>query len=176
MDPTGTTHVVAEISVAFLGFAGIVGALARGQLTPAHPHTWLGFWTMLEFALALLFASLLPALLNQLGFSAWTSARLASAALGGFLILHLTLVTPLFVRARRGVRWPLSIQLLDLATFASLLIAGLSQTLNALGFAWGSAMGGFLVGLYFLLVVSGLNFALLAYLILLPEPDAPDDD
>ncbi len=176
MDETGTTHVIAELSVGFIGFAGIVGALARGQLVPEHRHTWLGFWTMIEFGLALLFGSLLPSLLHHLGFTPWPAARISSAVLGAFLIGHLTLVTPLFMRARRGVKWPLGIQLLDGTTFLSLILAAVSQALNALGVPFTTSIGGFLLGLYLLLIVSGLNFALLAYLILLPEPDVPEDD
>ena len=35
MDAEGTLEVIAEISIAFTGFAGIVGALAGARLRPA---------------------------------------------------------------------------------------------------------------------------------------------
>ena len=174
MDASDSMHVIAEISVGFIGFAGIVGALARGQLTPEHRHTWLGFWTMIEFGLVMLLASLLPSLLALLG--AANPMRLASALFALFLVGHLALITPRFARARRGVDWPRGILLLDAATFLFLVIAAVSQSANALGLGFATRSGGFLLGLYSLLVVSGLNFALLAYLILLPEADDVDDD
>lgn len=175
MEASGTLQVIAEIAVAFIGFAGIVGALARGQLSPEDPHSWLGFWTMIEFGLAMLLAALLPSLLFHLGTDTPSLWGFSSGVLALYLLVHLTFVTPLFIRARRGVSWPLGIVLLDVATFICLLLAFVSQTLNAFDVGFDTGIGGFLVGLYLLLMVSGLNFALLAYLLLLPEMESPND-
>jgi hypothetical protein len=169
MEAEGTTQVIAEIAVAFIGFAGIVGALARGQLRPDRRHTWLGFWTMIEFGLAMLLAALLPALLYHLGSESTQIWRISSSVFAVFLMAHLSLVTPRYVRARRGVRWPIGIHVLDIALFILLLMAFVSQILNAMGIAFTTPVGGFLIGLYLLLVLSGFNFALLVYLLLLPE-------
>ena len=129
---------------------------------------------MIEFGLVLLLASLLPALLGLLGVK--DPMRTASSFVALFLIVHIGFVSPLFIRARRGTEWPLGIRLLDIATFTGLLVAVVSQSMNALAFGFATPAGGFLLGLYALLVVSGLNFALLAYLMLLPEADVPEAD
>jgi hypothetical protein len=52
------------------------------------------------------------------------------------------------------------------------VIAFLSQLLNALGLGLQQSVGGFLVGLYLLLLLSGLNFVYLIFVLVRPE-DAP---
>ena len=49
------------------------------------------------------------------------------------------------------------------------MIALVSQLLNALGVGLPQSAGGFLIGLYCLLLVSGLNFAGLMFVLLRPE-------
>lgn len=168
MDPSNTTHLIAEVAIGFTGFAGIVGALGRDKLSPADPHLWLGFWTMIEFGLATLFAALLPALLHHLGVGDSDAApwRISSGVFTLFLTAHIALVTPLFIRARTGAGWSRGLVALDIATFLCLITAWVTQAANALGWLFASATGGLLLGLYLLLMVSGFNFALLAYLIL----------
>ena len=67
MDAEGTLEVIAEIAIAFTGFAGIVGALARERLKPSQPGVWLGFWVMIESSLGVLLAALFPMLPHYLG-------------------------------------------------------------------------------------------------------------
>ncbi len=77
MEAEGTLQVFAEISIAFVGFAGIVGALAGGRLRPSQPHIWLAFWAMIEGGLGTLFAALFPVLPYYLGLSerqVWASS------------------------------------------------------------------------------------------------------
>jgi hypothetical protein len=172
MEAEGTTQIIAEIAIAFTGFAGIVGAFGRERLKPDHPHAWLGFWTMIEFGLVTLFAALLPSVLYHVGAGSWDVWKLASSAFALFLLAHLAFVTPLFLRARRGIVWPRGLYIIDVSTLVCLLLAFVSQTTNAFGLLFANRVGGFLLGLYLLLLVSGLNFALLVYLILEPEPES----
>ena len=67
MEAEGTLEVIAEISIAFTGFAGIFGALAGGRLRPDQPHVWLPFWGMIEVGMGTLFAALFPLLPYHLG-------------------------------------------------------------------------------------------------------------
>ena len=168
MNAADTMHLIAEVAIGFTGFAGIVGALGRERLRADDPHLWLGFWTMIEFGLATLLAALLPSVAFHTGLadSAGGAARLTSGVFTAWLVAHLVLVTPLFVRARRGANWSRGLVTLDVATFLCLLTAFVSQSANMLGRGFESAEGGLLLGLYMLLMVSGFNFALLVYLML----------
>ena len=67
MEAQSTLEVVAEISIAFMGFAGIVGALGGRRLTPERPHVWVPFWVIIEVGLGTLLVALLPMLLHHLG-------------------------------------------------------------------------------------------------------------
>ena len=105
MEVTGTLEVLAEIAIAFAGFAGIVGALAGTKLSPDHPSVWLPFWCIIEFSLATLFAALLPIVHHELGAPSPLVWALSSGILAAFLLCHFVLVTPRFLRAdRQGVR------------------------------------------------------------------------
>ena len=168
MEAEGTLQVVAEISIAFVGFAGIVGALAGGRLRPSQPHVWLPFWVMIEGGLGTLFAALFPVLPYYLGLSerqVWASS---SSLVVILIVCHLLFMSPRFIRAFRDQSW-VRLWALDILVQASLLIALLTQLLNALGIGLQQSVGGFLVGLYFLLLISGLNFAYLIFVLVRPE-------
>ena len=168
MDAEGTLEVIAEISIAFTGFAGIVGALAGARLRPAQLQVWLSFWFMIESGLGTLFAALFPMLPYHLGLP---DPHVWSASSGFVVILivcHIAFMSPRFIRASRdpsNVRVPA----LQIGARSALVIALVSQLLNALGVGLPQSAGGFLIGLYCLLLLSGLNFAGLMFVLLRPE-------
>ncbi len=84
------------------------------------------------------------------------------------IVCHLVFMSPRFIRAFRDQSW-VRLWALDILVQASLLIALLTQLLNALGIGLQQSVGGFLVGLYFLLLISGLNFAYLILVLVRPE-------
>ena len=168
MDAEGTLEVIAEISIAFTGFAGIVGALAGARLRPTQLHVWLPFWLMIESGLGTLFAALFPMLPHHLGLP---DRHLWSASSGLIVILivcHGAFMSPRFIRAQRD---PSSVRLpvLQIAVRVALVVALVSQLLNAFGVGLPQSAGGFLIGLYFLLLVSGLNFVYLVVVLLRSE-------
>ncbi len=168
MEAEGTLQVVAEISIAFVGFAGIVGALAGGRLKPSQPHVWLPFWAMIEGGLGTLFAALFPVLPYYFGLpkrQVWASS---SGLIVILIVCHLVFMSPRFIRAVRGPAW-VRLLGLEIPLQSALLIAFLTQLLNALGIGLQQSVGGFLVGLYFLLLISGLNFAYLIFVLVRPE-------
>ncbi len=171
MEAEGTLGVVAEISIAFTGFAGIVGALAGAKLRPAHLQVWLPFWLMIEGGLGTLFAALFPMLPYHLGLS---DPHVWSASSGFVVILivcHIAFMSPRLIRAFKNssyVRLP-ALRILQIGARSALVIALVSQLLNALGVGLPQSAGGFLIGLYCLLLVSGLNFAYLMFVLLRPE-------
>jgi hypothetical protein len=168
MEAEGTLAVVAEISIAFTGFAGIVGALAGAKLRPAQLHVWLPFWLMIEGGLGTLFAALFPMLPHYLGLP----DRHVWSASSGFVVIlivcHIAFMSPRFIRASRDPTW-VRVPALQIAGRSILLIALVSQLLNALGVGLPQSAGGFLIGLYFLLLMSGLNFTYLVFVLLRPE-------
>lgn len=80
---------IAEVSVAFAGFSGLIAifssATGHGPRLVDFPQ----FWFMIEISLATLFFSLLPLLLEQLGAPAELMWACASAAVALFLLLYL---------------------------------------------------------------------------------------
>ena len=171
MEAEGTLQVIAEISIGFTGFAGIFGALGRRKLRPDNPSVWLPFWSTMELGLATLFAAVLPALPYQFGASDSLTWAIASTALVLVLVGHLVFMVPRILRADRAGSW-IRLLPLDLPITACMLSVLLTQVLNALGIGLGQDAAGFLLGLYFLLVASGLNFVYLMYVLLLPDSRA----
>ena len=168
MDAQGTLEVIAEISIAFTGFAGIVGALAPGRLKAEHRQIWLPFWAMIEWGLGTLFAALFPMLPHHLGASDPLVWSLSSVFVVLLLVRHGIFSSPQFLRAARDpshLHLP-GIEVSLRVVFALTLV---TQVLNAVGVGLSHSVGGFLVGLYGLIVISALNFAYLMYALLLPE-------
>ncbi len=167
MEAEGTLEVIAEISIAFIGFAGIVGALAGGRLRPDQPHVWLPFWAMIEVGLGTLFAALFPLLPYHLGLP---DQQVWSASSGLLVILiacHLVFMSPRFLRAVRDS--PLRLPAIVIPARLALVIAFVSQLLNAIGIGLPQSAGGFLIGLYSLLLLSGLFFVHLMFVLVRPE-------
>lgn len=160
MDAASTLETVAEIGVSLAGFAGIIGALAGGRLRPAHPEVWLPFWAMISSSLLIVFAALFPFLPHGLGAPENLSWAASSAFVAVLTATNLAFFMPRILRAiRAGVFariWALSVPL-DLS---ALLVLG-TQVLNTLGIGLAQSAGGFLVGLYLLLLIAGLNFVFL---------------
>jgi hypothetical protein len=155
---------IAEIGVSLAGFAGIVGALAGDKLRPADPGLWLPFWVMISSGLSIVFAALFPFLPYHFD----TPERLSWAASSAFLSVvvagNLALFTPGFLRARRDGFLAGTVAfdvLLYVLSFALLV----SQVLNALGVGLARSAGGFLIGLYLMLLISALNFVFLMYVL-----------
>ncbi len=170
MDAEGTLQVIAEIAIAFTGFAGIIGALGGTRLSPAHLEVWLPFWAMIEGGLGVLFAALFPVLPHHLGVSGQLSWAISSAVVVALLICHFVFFAPRFIRAQRDgslVKMPA----FDVPVRVCFLVTLVSQVLNTFGLGLPQSAGGFLIGLYSLLLMLGLNFAFLVYVLLRP-PDS----
>ncbi len=171
MEVEGALEVIAEISIAFTGFAGIVGALAGNRLRPDQPHVWLPFWAMIEAGLGTLFAALFPLVPHYLGLPdqyVWS----ASSGLVVILIAcHFVFMAPRFVRAFRDTSM-VRIPAIDFPLALFLLIALVTQLLNAVGIGLQQSAGGFLIGLYLLLLMSGLNFVYLMLMLVRPDNES----
>jgi hypothetical protein len=159
---------IAEIGVSLVGFAGIVGALAGEKLRPANPEVWLPFWVMISGGLTLVFAALFPFLPYQLGAPDHVSWAASSAFVTVLTVCNLAFFAPRFLRARRNgfLGGILAFEVLLYLISFFLLV---SQVLNTLSVGIPQSAGGFLVGLYLLLLISALNFVFLLYAIRYPR-------
>lgn len=158
MDGTESLSTIAEVAIAFLGFTGVVGVFADRAHPPA---VSMRLWAMVAFGLALLLLALLPLVLHHLGWAAPGLWIVCSGAFVLFLAGHVVLFVPRVVRLRRSGEWRGIPILLDNAPPLSLLACVVSQVLNLLGVGLGPSHGGYLLGLYFLLMASGFNFIVL---------------
>jgi hypothetical protein len=154
----------AALGVSLAGFAGIVGALAGEKLHPADPGLWLPFWVMISGGLSIVFAALFPVLPHYLGAPdrvSWAAASGVVAVLTGSSIAFFT---PRFVQARRHGFLARTLAF-DVLLYLLSFILLVSQALNALGVGLLQSAGGFLTGLYLMLLISALNFVYLLYVL-----------
>ena len=153
MDGSEYLYTVAEVSVAFVGFAAIVIAV-RGDLSEGERQhvTWL-----VERGLAALAFSLLPMLFHFFGAPPRRVLSLSSALLAGYL-LSILARNLLIVRAGTLAKSSLSASGIALR----LAMVGLMvpiQALAALGVLPFDPLGWYLFGASWLLVLSGILFA-----------------
>jgi hypothetical protein len=163
MDAGSTLEAIAQIGVALAGFAGVVGALA-GELRPADPGIWLPFWVMISSGLTIVFAALFPFLPYYFG----APDRVIWVASSTFVTIltacNLVYFTPRFLRAQHvGVLAGTLAFSVFLHIISFLLLV--SQILNILGVGLSQSVGGFLIGLYLMLLISVLNFVFLLYVL-----------
>lgn len=172
MEAQGTLQVVAEISIELTGFAGIVDALASGRLTRQQPHIWLPFWSVLELGLGTLFAALFPMLPYHLGAADWLVWATSSGFVVFLLGCHMAFMAPRFLGAAGNPSY-VRLQALENVLRVALLLALVTQRLNTIGVGLRHTAGGFLIGLYCLLLVSALNFTYVIFVLIRPENGAP---
>ena len=171
MEAEGVLEVIAEIAIAFTGFAGIVGALAGKKLSPTRPDVWLPFWGMIAVGLGIVLAALFPFLPYHLGASDQLSWAVSSAVVVVLLVCNFVFLSPRIFRAQRDGTFP-KMPAFDVPIVVCLLLAFVSQVLNTLGVGLPRSAGGLLIGLYLLLLLSGLNFAYVLYVLVRPQDDS----
>jgi hypothetical protein len=129
---------------------------------------------MISSGFGVVFAALFPVLLQQFG----APDNLVWAASSTFLFvltaINLAFFLPRILRAARsGVFRRIRVVSIPL-DFASFLVLA-TQALNAFGVGFAQSVGGLLIGLYLLLLMSALNFAFLLY-VLGRAPEDPRGD
>ncbi len=164
MDAQSTLETIAEIAVTLAGFAGVAGALAGEKLRPANPMIWLSFWVMISSSVGILFCALFPFLPYHLGASEPVAWAVSSGVVTIVTACNLAFFMPRILRAKRDgslraiPAFAIPLDLISLVVLAS-------QVFNALGIGLGQSAGGFLIGLYFLLLTAALNFVQLLYVL-----------
>lgn len=172
MDAESILETIAMIGVSLAGFAGIVGELAGEKLRPADPEVWLPLWVMISGSLSIVFAALFPFLPYHLGAPDRVSWAASSAFVTVLTACNLAFFTPRFLRAQRaGVL--ARRRAFDVLFYLSSFFLLVSQVLNTLGVGLLQSVGGFLIGLYLMLLISALNFAFLLYVLGGPRRGPP---
>jgi hypothetical protein len=155
MEGSEYLYTVAEVSVAFAGFAAIALAIRHRNEPMDKLGRTLVTW-LVERALTALGFSLAPILLHHFGFPIRQVLALCSALLSAYL---LSVLIRLFLHFRdRRAKKAVS----SSGTAMRLLMIGLMipvQALAALGVLPGTAIGWYLLGVSWLLLISGTLFA-----------------
>jgi hypothetical protein len=163
VDVEGALSTFAEVAVGLAGFAGIIAAFHQ------RAHQWSAadrnrFWSILIFAMATLFFSILPFTWLSLGISPWWWC---SALFAVFSFGQASLSISLLVRHPPGFSrlW---------ASFMAIggLLAGLVQLLNAAELESGGEFAPYLVGLTWLVAASASTFLRLLYFAFLSADSA----
>jgi hypothetical protein len=164
MDAESLLEAIAMIGVSLAGFSGIVGALAGEKFRRANPQVWLPFWVMISGGVAIIFAALFPFLPYHLGASDLVTWAASSAVVTVLTACNLAFFTPRFLRAQRDGVFAGMLAFAVLLHLVSFILL-VSQVLNTLGVGFTRSVGGFLIGLYLMLLISALNFVFLLYIL-----------
>lgn len=162
MDAQSALEAVAQIGVALLGFAGIVGALAGDKLRPRHQEVWLPFWVMITSGLGVLLGALFPLLPYHLGAPDHVVWSASSALVVVATAWSIAFFIPRILRAQRDGVVP-KLPAFDIPLRIGLSVLILSQVLNTFGVVFPQNAGGYLIGMYASVLGSGLNFLFLVY-------------
>jgi len=161
-NPADVLLTLAEIAIAFVGFASVVAIFEARWSQAEAPFDLFRFWVMLAFGLAGLLFSLLPLLLLFLGLSPAWVWRLSSLALAVFVVGNGAFIVRLYRRRVAAV-----VASLDpwLSAFANLSYALnlLAQLANVAGRLGGPGFGLYLFGLLMILLGAAVNFARLVW-------------
>jgi hypothetical protein len=153
----GILETIAELSVAFTGFTGVVAVFGRRPEAPWAPVEVFRFRVLLGASLATLFFSLLPFILHYSGLSNLVLWRACS----GLVALHLASVAALdsrsLVRLRREGARPFFFALEASVAIVALPIFS-AQVVNALGYLGDVSFALFLSALVYYLFVAAVNF------------------
>jgi hypothetical protein len=156
MEGSDVLIVIAEVSVAFAGFAGIVAVFRQRDLEEWALLDAARFRFMVEFSLTTILFALLPFVLHHLGASptvTWSacSALMAATVAGLFVIAAFRLRR---VRSQGSGFSPALTRIVQTGTLLTVVLL----VLNALSIGFTAEFGPYLAALAWLLALSGLNF------------------
>ena len=160
MEGESVLQMVAEASVAFAGFTGVVAVLGSRSSGGWRPVDVIRFRAMVSASLLTLGFALLPILLHYLAVSPRAYWATSSAFLG--CVLPLWLWRTLALQRKHGVEQdPDFVPGVRIATLAVIVLSTTAQFMNALDVWVHRSFGGYLVGLFALLFASSVMFVLL---------------
>jgi len=157
MDWAEVLLTIAEVSIAFAGFASIVAVLGRREGGGWSIEDVDRFWVMIEYSFAALFFSVVPFALHHSGVkdpALWASG---SALMAAFLLGYAVMVTRRLIRHRLAG----SVRSHWASIGAMYAVCGgltVVQTLNAVSDLFEEPFGIYLIGILWLLAAAGFMF------------------
>ena len=156
MEAEGLLLTIAEVSVAFAGFAGIVAIIGRRGTGEWHAGDLLRFWQMIEVSMLGVIFSLLPFVFYHAGITAsqtWAASSAMLAAASGIQMLR---------AAVRTVKAAGTDGTLSLAFSAGFVLIGLIViailVANAVGFLFHQTVAPYVVGIFWNLCLACVLF------------------
>ena len=150
-------RVVAEIAVAFSGFASIIAVFQRSRSGQWAPQDILRMWNLIVYGLAAVMFSLIPLAFTGTGITEATIWSVCSFLLATFLVGQAvfsgTRIRSYAVQdpARYSRRWAYTFLVLTLTAVLILFF-------NGIGAGFNRSFSGYFIGLLWLLVGAGLTF------------------
>ena len=156
MEGSDVLIVIAEVSVAFAGFAGIVAVFRQRDLEEWAPVDAVRFRFMVECSLMTILFALLPFVFHHLGASptaTWSACSgLMAAAVTALLVIASFRIG--YLRSEASGFSPALLRFVQAGTLLTLALL----VLNALRIGFTAEFGPYLAALAWLLVASGINF------------------
>lgn len=153
-----TLLVAAQLAITLTGFTGIVAFLGRRGSGEWQPQEQLRLGMLLGISLSAALFACLPILVSAMGIAPEQTWRACSLVLGLLLLaLHPAIVYRIRRLPKQGVadEFPLG---LGIALFAGSLLVALLLGANATGVVYYAAPGPYLLGVFWLLVLSAVQF------------------
>ena len=146
---------LAEVSVAFAGFSGVVAVFGRRD-----PSTWsfsdrMRFFSLVQTSLSTLIFCVLPFGL----FAVQVAEESVWGALSMLYVLYVIVVAVLFIRRLRAAATSERAEFTPIVLPVTLAVTALIAVFNVYNVVVGATFGPFLVGLIWLLVQSSFLFA-----------------
>jgi len=156
MEAEGVFLVIAEVSVAFAGFSGIVAVLGRRSAGEWRSGDILRFWQMIEVSLSALIFSLLPFLFHYIGLS---PASTWAACSGLLALVSSVQMGRAGYRTLKAARSDLSISPGFTVPFLLIgVLIVLLQLANTLSLGFKPSIGPYLIGLFWQLSLACVLF------------------
>ena len=152
-------ETTAEVSVAFAGFIGIFLVLVSrdGRFAPEES---VSIRAIVLTSVASVFYSAVPPVLYSLGVTGDTLWRISSGAIGLFgAVVVSTTVVPQMLALPSAERSSVH----NLASVSLATLALLCCLLNALGWPWAPSWGLYLLTVWLVIAIAGINFVVLIF-------------
>jgi hypothetical protein len=167
LDPLLT---IAEVSVAFAGFASLVTVVARRDIKSWNEGNLVRFRLMIYMSLSSILFALLPFAFLYFKLESETVWRYSGGLLGLYLGSYLSLSIPVFVKLVRSGE----LNGFVASTTASLgIVAAMVQILSFF-YVFQPSVGTYFVGALYFLFLSGVSFVRLVAVSILPGDNSGD--